>query len=95
MKLEEMSAEHRELFAAPVAMFTARPATKAIEVRISQSKLKQLDQEAHIGNHVLTKMREAGMPVKGNLFLVIPESGTITVEADDLATDDVVWTWRP
>jgi hypothetical protein len=57
---------------------------KPITVRVSHAKIRSLEQEAHIGNFVL-----------GNLFLVLPESGTITVESDDLADDEYVWTWRP
>jgi hypothetical protein len=66
-----------------------------ITVRVSHAKIKSLEHEVHIGNFVLGKLREAGMPVRGNLFLVLPESGTITVENDDLADDEYVWTWRP
>jgi hypothetical protein len=68
---------------------------KPITVRVSHAKVKSLEQEAHIGNYVLAQLREAGMPVKGNLFLVLPETGTISVENDDLADDEYVWTWRP
>ena len=65
-----------------------------IEVRIPVAALDRLDNEVHKGMHVLGKLRDAGMPVEGVLYVRGVRTGVLEVEFDDLATEEWVYRWR-
>lgn len=45
------------------------------------------------GLHVLTKLRDAGVPAIGVLWPAGVESGTLSVEPPDLVDGSVTWSW--
>lgn len=65
-----------------------------IEVRIPQARLAALNNEVHVGMHILSELRAAGVPAEGTLFVRGVTAGSLQVEFDDLASDEWVWTWR-
>ncbi len=67
-----------------------------IEVHIPRDQITKLNEShVHLGQYVLRKLREKGVPVEGVLFPTGVESGTLEIEGDDLASDDVIWRWKP
>jgi hypothetical protein len=47
------------------------------------------------GVFILKELKSLGVPVVGALWPQHVESGTLTVEAPDLADGRVRWTWTP
>jgi len=64
-----------------------------VEVRIPAAKLAKFDSEVHRGMLVLRELREAGVPVVGSLFPLGAERGVLSVEYDELVSDEWVWRW--
>lgn len=67
-----------------------------IEVRILKTDLERYSRgnAVHEGLHVLRKLREAGIPMRGTLGPLVPDVGVLTVEIEGLAVDEYVWSWR-
>lgn len=65
-----------------------------IEVRIPVSRLVAFGSEVHASIYILKRLRGEGIPMVGVLGPVGPERGVLTVEFDDLAMDEWVYTWR-
>lgn len=64
-----------------------------IEVRIAAARLLKFDSEVHRGILVLRELREAGIPVVGSLFPLGVERGVLSVEYDEIVSDEWVWRW--
>lgn len=64
-----------------------------VEVRIPAAKLAKFDSEVHRGMLVLRELREAGVPVVGSLFPLGAERGVLSVEYDELVSDEWVFRW--
>lgn len=64
------------------------------EVRIPEREMLARDNQVAAGLWVLARLRGAGIPVTGVLFPLGVERGILSVEIDDLATGDTVWTWK-
>lgn len=66
-----------------------------IEVRIEKRRLDAFGNEVHAGMHILDRLREAGVPIRGVLGPVVPESGVLSCEIDDLGLEEYVYRWTP
>lgn len=66
-----------------------------IEVSISRAKLIAFDNDVHAGMHILNRLREAGIPVVGTIGVRWVENGVLEVEDDELASEDIVFKYRP
>lgn len=64
-----------------------------IEVRIPAARLAKFDSEVHRGMRVLHELRDAGVPVVGTLFPMGAERGVLSVEYDELVSDEWVFRW--
>lgn len=64
-----------------------------IEVRIAAARLLKFDSEVHRGMLVLRELRDFGVPVVGTLFPLGVERGVLSVEYDELVSDEWVWRW--
>jgi hypothetical protein len=53
------------------------------------------DNDIQFGQIVLERLREAGVPVIGDVFLRGVSSGRLEMECDDLASDDFIYRWHP
>jgi hypothetical protein len=53
------------------------------------------DSDIQFGQIVLERLREAGVPVVGSVFLRGVSSGRLEMECDDLASDDFIYRWHP
>ncbi len=68
-----------------------------IEIHISKDVVpaKFEDNDVQFGQIVLNKLRAAGVPVIGTVFLRGVETGRLELECDDLASDDYIYRWHP
>jgi len=64
-----------------------------IEVQIPQRVLDKFDNPVTRGMHILNALRGAGVPVVGTLWPEGVESGSLSVDLDDLAFDGRVYKW--
>lgn len=75
--------------------------TEPVTVRLKKAWLDQHSYKSpvHEGCLILKRLKEEGIPIRGVLGPVVPETGSLTIELDDLAGDDrfaeYVYTWRP
>lgn len=69
-----------------------------IEVRIDPELYSSRfnENDVQFGLHILERLRGAGVPAQGVLFVRGVSSGRLTVEPDDeLVSNDMVWRWVP
>lgn len=63
-----------------------------IKVRISASKIVQLEHDIHIANYVMKQLKEAGIPIVGTVLPRV-ETGTLSQSIDEFDTGDWVYAW--
>ncbi len=68
-----------------------------IEIQIPRNAVpaKFADNDVQFGQIVLERLRAAGVPAVGNIFLRGVESGRLEMECDDLASDDWIYRYFP
>ncbi len=68
-----------------------------IEIHIPRNVVQAQfeDNDVQFGQIVLDRLRAAGVPVVGNVFLRGVVSGRLDLECDELASDDWVFRWVP
>lgn len=64
-----------------------------IEVRIAAARLLKFDSEVHRGILIVRELRDAGVPIVGSLAPLGVERGVLSVEYDELVSDEWVWRW--
>jgi hypothetical protein len=69
-----------------------------IEVRIDRDLFRSRfgENDVLLGVHTLDKLREAGIPAEGILFVRGVSSGRLEIEPDDeLVSTDMIYRWVP
>lgn len=68
-----------------------------IEIHIPKDAVpaKFEDNDIQFGQIVLDKLRAAGVPAIGQVFLRGVETGRLEMECDDLASDDYIFRYFP
>lgn len=66
-----------------------------IEVRITPAELNRFDNEVLKGDHVLKKLRKAGIPVIGVLWPRGASGGGLTMVTDDAGGLHFTWAGTP
>lgn len=70
---------------------------KPVEIRVPDAFVKRMNNDVHVGIHVLTKLREAGVPVIGVLWPHAVQHGRLESwsERDLDDCEEHVWHWTP
>lgn len=68
-----------------------------IEVRIAPDKVLPRVNNSLISVwfQVHRQLRDAGVPLSDNAFVLAPENGVLEIERDDLGLEEWVFRWRP
>jgi hypothetical protein len=66
--------------------------SKEISITIPRADIDRWNHDIHVANTVMEQLKAKGAPVKGALFPVSVERGTLTFEDD--AFGDLCVTWR-
>lgn len=68
-----------------------------IEINIPRNVVPRQfeDNDVQFGQIVLERLRAAGVPAIGHVFLRGVETGRLEMECDDLASDDYIYRWHP
>lgn len=63
-----------------------------VTITLERAKIEEWRNSVHVGNFVMKRLRDAGVPVNEGVFPMSVERGRIIIEEDDFG--DLLVTWE-